>query len=258
MYPGRSAGELVEAVIAADEAGLDEVWIADEGVAREPMVVLAAAARSTTRVTLAVGITSPLIRHPGAIAATVATLDELSGGRALLGLGVGGHESLGPFGISTDRPVGVLRDAIRIGRAVFAGEPCAGYEPAGHAVPPRRVPIWVGARGPQLVRVAAREADGVFLSGCTPDEHERIVDQVGRVAGDDRRPMIATAMYQSASDRLSGANVIGWDRIVDTLAADVDRFAPTSIGINLVDLASPDGAGAPDMVSRAASALNSV
>ncbi|CAN5617474.1 hypothetical protein BH23ACT3_BH23ACT3_01830 [soil metagenome] len=258
MYPGRSAGELVEAVIAADEAGLDDVWIADEGVARDPMVVLAAAARSTSRIVLAVGITSPLIRHPGAIAATAATLDELSDGRTLLGLGVGGHESLAPFGISTDRPVGVVRDAIRIGRAVLAGESCEGYEPAEHAVLARQVPIWVGARGPQLVRVAAREADGVFLSGCTPDQHEEIVEQVRRVTSDERRPMIDTAMYQSASDRPTGANVVGWDRIVATLTADVARFAPTSIGINLVDLARSDGATATDMVQRAAEALRTL
>jgi alkanesulfonate monooxygenase SsuD/methylene tetrahydromethanopterin reductase-like flavin-dependent oxidoreductase (luciferase family) len=258
MYPGRSAGELVEAVIAADEAGLDEVWIADEGVAREPMVVLAAAARSTSRVVLAVGITSPLIRHPGAIAATAATLDELSAGRALLGLGVGGHESLGPFGIDTDRPVGVVRDAIRIGRAVLAGEACEGYEPAGHAVPARPVPIWIGARGPQLVRLAAREADGIFLSGCIPAQHEEIVGQARRVSSDEHRPMIDTAMYQSASDRPTGANVVGWDRIVAALSADVERFAPTSIGINLVDLARPHEATAADLVQRAADALGTI
>lgn len=260
MYPGVPAGELVEAVVAADEHGLDEVWIADEGIAREPMVVLAAAARATSRVRLAVGITSPLLRHPGAIAATAATLDELSGGRAVLGLGVGGHESLGPFGIATERPVGVIRDAIRIARGVFDGQPCDGYEPAAHAMPPRPVPIWVGARGPQLVRLAARDADGVFLSGCTPEQHEQILEQVDGVIEADGVAPIGVAIYQSVSERPSGSNVVGWDRIVDVLAADVERFAPSSIGVNLVDLATHAGGdirtpSAAAMVVRAAQAL---
>ncbi len=111
--PGRRCGRLVEAVVAAEELGLDEVWIADEGVARDPVAVLAAAAMQTTTIKLIVGVTSPVLRHPGAIAASLATLDELSDGRAVLGLGVGGDMSLAPFGLAAERPVALFRDAIQ-------------------------------------------------------------------------------------------------------------------------------------------------
>ena len=100
-------------------AGIDEVWIADEGVMRDPVVVFAAAAERTTRVRMGIGITSPALRHPGAIASTVASLDELSGGRMMLGFGVGGEQSLAPFGITVERPVALIRDALRISRAVL-------------------------------------------------------------------------------------------------------------------------------------------
>ena len=120
MFPNAPASQLVEAVVAAEECGLNEVWIADEGVARDPMAVLAAAAGPTETIRLAVGVTSPLLRHPGAIAATAATVDELCGGRFVLGLGVGGDKSLAPFALATDRPVGVLRQAIAVARAVLA------------------------------------------------------------------------------------------------------------------------------------------
>ena len=185
LFPGVAAGALVDAVVAAESAGLDEVWIADEGVAREPVPVLAAASRQTSRIRLGVGITSPLLRHPGAIAATMATLDELSDGRAVLGLGVGGGLSLDPFGLATTRPVGVVADAIRVARGVLGGRPVQGrlpYEPPAHAMAPRPVPVWVGARGPQLVGLAAREADGLFLSGCTPAELEAIIVAHPKVA----------------------------------------------------------------------------
>jgi 5,10-methylenetetrahydromethanopterin reductase len=248
MYPGAPAGALVDAVIAADELGLDEVWIADEGVAREPFTVLAAAARQTRRVRLAIGITSPLLRHPGAIAATAATLDELSDGRAVLGLGVGGHESLEPFAIAADRPVAVVRDAIGTARAVLAGVDGPGYVAPGHAFGPRPVPIWVGARGPQLTRLAARVADGVFLSGCTAAQHVEIVERVRAVSP------VEIALYESASDDRTMANTSSWDDIAAVLAAEAALHAPAAIGINLVDLSRP-GTNPVSLVRRAAEVL---
>lgn len=248
MYPGVSAGALADAVVAADELGLDEVWIADEGVAREPFAVLAAAARQTRRVRLAIGITSPLLRHPGAIAATAATLDELSDGRAVLGLGVGGHESLEPFAIDAARPVGVVRDAIATARSVLAGVDGPGYVAPGHAFGPRAVPIWVGARGPQLTRLAARMADGVFLSGCTAAQHVEIVERVRAISS------IEIALYESASADRSMAGTSDWDDIAAVIEAEAARHAPAAIGINLVELSRP-GTDPVALVHRAAEVL---
>jgi 5,10-methylenetetrahydromethanopterin reductase len=248
MYPGVAAGALADAVIAADELGLDEVWIADEGVAREPFTVLAAAARQTRRVRLAIGITSPLLRHPGAIAATAATLDELSDGRAVLGLGVGGHESLEPFAIAADRPVAVVRDAIATARAVLAGVDGPGYTAPDHAFGPRTVPIWVGARGPQLTRLAARVADGVFLSGCTAAQHIEIVERVRAVSP------VEIALYESASDDRTMTNTSSWDDIAAVLAVEAARHTPAAIGINLVELSRP-GTDPVALVQRAAEVL---
>ena len=73
LYPDAPAADLVEAVVSADRAGVDEMWIADEAVAREPLMILAAAAAQTTNVKLAVGITTPVLRHPGAMASSIAT-----------------------------------------------------------------------------------------------------------------------------------------------------------------------------------------
>ena len=260
MFPGVSAAELVDAVVAAERAGLDEVWIADEGVAREPIPVLSAAAGRTNRIRLGVGITSPLLRHPGAIAATIATLDELSDGRAVLGLGVGGAMSLDPFGLATDRPVGVLADALRVARGVLGAQPVEGrstYTPPVHAMGPRDVPIWVGARGPQLVALAAREADGIFLSGCSPAELGRILPAV---RGGARQPEVA--LYHSASDADDRDSVSTWSAVAEDLTAMVERWQPASAGINLVDLATPAvSSGSVDpiaLVHRAAEILDGI
>lgn len=248
MFPGTSAEALVDAVVAAEELGLDEVWIADEGVARDPFVVLAASAVRTSRIRLATGITSPLLRHPGAIAASIATIDELSHGRAVLGLGVGGQLSLAPFGIGADRPVGMLRDAIETVRAVHSNTATDRYDPPAHASPARSVPIWIGARGPQLVRLTARLADGLFLSGCTPRELETIIEGASDAGGSD------LAVYQSAVDRPDDAKEMTWDAAAVSLADAARLHAPAAIGINLVELAE-DGTDPVPLVERAAEVL---
>jgi 5,10-methylenetetrahydromethanopterin reductase len=239
LYPVASAPALVDAIVAADAAGVDEVWVADEGVARDPFVVLAAAAGRTRRIRLGIGITTPVLRHAGAIAAAAASLDELSGGRAVLGLGVGGHESLAPFGLpAPERPVRLVRDAIRTARAVFAGEAGTGYEPPGHALPARPVPIFVGARGEQLNRLASREADGVFLSGFVPTDLAIPVAWARSV-----RP-VAVALYASVRFRadapadptaLRGTP----EEIAAGLGALVAEHAPATIGLALVDQDDP-------------------
>ena len=257
LFPAGPADRLVEAVVAAERCGLDEVWIADEGVAREPMAVLAAVARETSTIGLAVGITSPLLRHPGALAATAATIDELSAGRFTLGLGLGGDKSLQPFAVVPERPVEVLADAVATARAVLAGRPGSGYRPPGHAAPARTVPIWVGARGPRLLDLAARAADGIFVSGCTPDQHDRVA-AIRAAAVADGHPPVGLALYQSASDRGNAPSVSSWAEVTAVLAAEAARIGepwpPTSVGINLVDLLDP-AADPVAAVERAARAL---
>jgi 5,10-methylenetetrahydromethanopterin reductase len=234
LYPNAPVKELVEAVVAADRGGVDEIWIADEGVARDPVVIFSAAAPLTTRIRMGVGITSPALRHPGAIASSIATLDELNGGRTMLGLGVGGHESLGPFGIAVDKPVALVRDAIRMSRAVLQRSKIDGYEPPNHAAPARDVPIYVGAKGEQLNRLASREADGTFLSGFELDQLATPVAWARSV-----RP-ITVALYASARFRtdaqadptaLSGTSA----EVAAGMAVLAERHAPDCIGLALVD-----------------------
>ena len=250
LYPDAPVASLVEAIERADRADLDEVWLADEGPAREPFVVLAAAARTTTRIRLGVGITSPVLRHPGALAASAATLDELSGGRAMLGLGLGGTESLGPFGLAVERPVARMRDAIGVARAVLERRPVDGYEPPRHAAPARAVPIFVGARGEQLNRLASRLADGVFLSGFVLGDHDEPIAWARSV-----RPIVV-ALYASvrfAPDAPDDPSALAGDpdTVADGLVALARRYRPERLGLALVDGLDPR-----QMIEPACAALN--
>jgi 5,10-methylenetetrahydromethanopterin reductase len=166
LFPEAPAAELVETFVVAEELGLDEVWIGDEGPAyQDPFAVLAAAAVRTSRVTLGVAVTNPYLRHPAVTASAMATVAELSGGRAILGLGAGGGVALDPVGIARTEPLRRTRDALRLARAVAGGRATEGYRPPEGAARHQPLPIYIGARGEAFNRYASAEADGAFLGG---------------------------------------------------------------------------------------------
>jgi 5,10-methylenetetrahydromethanopterin reductase len=165
FFPDAPGPAIVETIRAAEEAGLSEVWLGDEGPARDPFVVLAAAAVSTTNIRLGVGVTNPYLRHPSTTAATALTVHELSGGRMILGIGPGGDLALGPAQVERVRPLAATRRAVRIMRAVCAGTATEGYTPVGHAIDAPGMPIFIGARSERFNRFASEAADGVFLGG---------------------------------------------------------------------------------------------
>ena len=197
VFPDAPAAELVDLARHVEQLGLDEFWIGDEGPARDPLAVLAAAAVVTDRIRLATGITNPYVRHPGVTAASMLTIHELSGGRAVLGVGAGGQMSLSPFGLQPDRPVERVNEFLDIAKAVAAGTPAAGYTPPDVAVTQAAagtpLPLYVGARRPRLNRLASERADGAFVAGMPPFRYPAVVGWARSV-----RP-IDIALYPSVA-----------------------------------------------------------
>src|SRR5688572_8112825 len=113
--------ELLDLARLVEELGFGTLWYADERFYRELYVGLAACAMVTSRLLLGTAVTDPFTRHPALTAAAIASLDELSDGRAVLGYGAGisGYHNLG---ITLDRPAKRLREAILILRRLLAGE----------------------------------------------------------------------------------------------------------------------------------------
>src|SRR5918911_304985 len=90
LLPRSPAAEVADVAVEAERLGLDGVWLADsQSIFRDPFAVLALAASRTERIRLATAVTNPVTRHPAVLAGVFATLDELSGGRAILGIGKG-------------------------------------------------------------------------------------------------------------------------------------------------------------------------
>jgi 5,10-methylenetetrahydromethanopterin reductase len=162
---------------AAEEAGVDSVWVAETPFARDAFVALAAIAAATERVELGTAIVNPYSRHPAQLASAFATLDEVSDGRAVCGLGVGVRDQLARLGYDVSRPLRAARESIEILRDLLARETVTlegeKFQIADGRLgfrPPRpAIPIYLAATGPKMCELAGRIADGIYLP-CAPRE----------------------------------------------------------------------------------------
>lgn len=171
--------EIRELAVGAEQIGFDAVWVADELLWRPPdgqtigwwecVAMTGAVAAATSRVKVGSWILSALHRNPGITAKAVETLDEISGGRFVFGLGSGhAGRQAHAFGLPEDHvvsrfeeAVGVIVPLLRGGHADFEGTYHAARDLEQRPVGPRagRIPIMIGAKGPKMLRLAALHAD---------------------------------------------------------------------------------------------------
>lgn len=157
--------------VQAEESGVDSIWIAEGPIARDAFVALASIATATNRPILATGVVNPFTRHPAQLAATFASLDELSGGRMVCGVGVGARDFLIPLGADVSKPRTAVGEMIDILRGLL-GRQAVVYDGANFRLdhvrigfrPVReRIPIYLAATGPRMCALAGKRADGIYL-----------------------------------------------------------------------------------------------
>src|SRR3954463_4840148 len=112
----------VEQAVAAEAAGIDAIWFAENPFARGTLPAAAACALATKTQTIGAGVFNPYNRHPTLIAMEIGALDELAGGRVRLGIGSGLGHAVERMGFSTKRSLTTLREAIVIVRSLLRGE----------------------------------------------------------------------------------------------------------------------------------------
>src|SRR3954451_24428444 len=113
--------QMVERAKLAEANGYDALWVADERFYREVYSTLAILAQHTTRVKLGTCVTDPFARHPALTAMAIATLDEISNKRAILGIGAG-ISGFAELGIDRKKPARAIREAIELIRMLLRGQ----------------------------------------------------------------------------------------------------------------------------------------
>ena len=175
----RSVAAFAADVRRAEELGWDYGFIPDSQLRRrDTYVMLAEAARATSRIRIGPLIANPVNRHISVTASSIATVDELAEGRTLLGLGIG-DTAVRLAGLRPAR-VRELEEATRLARALLHGEAVeTGARDPARLPHARPVPVWIAAGGPRMLRAAGRVADGVFIrAGTAPANLEAAIEAV--------------------------------------------------------------------------------
>ncbi|WP_433164423.1 LLM class flavin-dependent oxidoreductase [Kribbella sp. CA-247076] len=185
-----------EVAEAADQSGLDAVWLADHFLYKAPdgqvfgmheaWTLLTAVAAVTTRVEIGNLVLCASFRDPGLTAKMAATLDEVSGGRLVLGVGAGWHDpEYEAFGLPTDHRVGRFEEWLEIVARLIRGETVT-FDGTYHRVreasldpaPDRRIPILVAGHRPRMMRLTAEWAD-VWNTAWYGAASEKVEERLG-------------------------------------------------------------------------------
>ncbi|MGI8827645.1 MAG: LLM class flavin-dependent oxidoreductase [Chloroflexota bacterium] len=256
FIPAGPAQSTVDLAVLGEELGYRGMWIPDQGFHRDPFVLLALAAAATSRMALGVGITSPFTRSPVQIARAAGVIDEVAQHRFRLGLGTANVvHVVRPMGLRFERPVGRLRDAIHIIRALLAGQNVSfdGQEDHINGIQLEfethpNIPIYVGTRGPQTLELAGRMADGVLVESL--------------FAGEGLPHVISciTAGTARAGRESHAVDVVSWQIVIvtDEPTRVIDAHRPWIA--RALQVGPPEAMErigiAPDVIERVADAMN--
>src|SRR5262245_30611760 len=148
----------------------------------DALAVAGAAAVLTKNVPIATAVVDTVRRHPAMLAQSALTLDHLSGGRFILGLGSGEKENIAPYGFDFSKPIGRFEEAITVIRRLWESDGPVDFEGRFFRLQHARLDtepyagrfpqIWVGGNSPRMLDITGRLADGWWTSGSySPDDY---------------------------------------------------------------------------------------
>ena len=203
----------IKAGIKMEEAGYDAVWWPDHlmgwhpdsiwtedvtplatyqsssHVYVDPYLMMGSVGAQTERIKVGSCVTDLLRRHPASVAQSLLTLDHMTKGRAILGVGTGEKLNIEPYGMEWSKPVGKLDEGLDVMRLLMrAGgesvdyegkhfrlkDAVMGLEPYGDDLPE----IWLAAHGPRMLGITGQKGDGWLPTKMSPDQYRRSLDDI--------------------------------------------------------------------------------
>jgi len=178
---------IVELAVLAEKNGFDSCWVSHDVFMRSSFVTLSSIADHTSRIHLGNTILNPYTTNPAELAMFIASLDELSGGRALCGISAGSLEYMGWLGIPAPKPLTRTKEAVELIRLLLDGK-VASYkgteftwsEQCYMRFKPLRskVPIYIGGQGDKMLEYSGAAGDGALPLLYPPDFAEYAVTKI--------------------------------------------------------------------------------
>lgn len=172
----------------AEDNGFDNVWITDHYNNRDVYTTLAVLAMNTNKIKLGTGVTNPYTRNAAITAQSIGAINEISGGRAVLGIGPGDKATFDAMGISWEQPMTTVSETVSAIRGFFSGKKVSqqgkrvSINGAKLAFKTGNIPIYLGAQGPKMLELSGKIADGVLINASHPKDFEFAIKQITKGA----------------------------------------------------------------------------
>jgi len=234
--------EFHDAVIAAERAGVPELWVWEDCFKQSSFATVGAALAWTDNLTLGIGIAPMPLRNVAATAMEIATLERLFPGRLLPGVGHGVLPWMGQVGARVASPLGLMREYVPALRALLAGERVTvdgryvTLDDVALDYPPATAPrVYAAAEGPKTVRLSGEVADGSVL-----DSRHTVEELAGRVA--------SIREGREAAGRAGTHDTVAF--VVATFGADAEARALADVGDGHDDPGARALWGTPEQVAQ--------
>lgn len=205
---GLDESQVITACQIADRMDYDSVWTMDHSnvpqwknaVVNDAWLMLAAIGAVTSHVELGTCVTDAIRRHPSAIALSTITLDRITKGRAILGIGAGEAQNVVDFGIEFSKPVSKFKEQLEVIEKLFTSEPDQRVSYKGQyyslieaclqarSIRKPRPPIYIAAGAPKTLELCAKYGDGWIPIGYTPElfkNHANVIRERAKEIGRD-------------------------------------------------------------------------
>ena len=172
------AHKLAELVAFSEENGLEYAWITDHYNNRDSFSLLTYIAARTTSIKLGTGVTNPYTRTAVQLASAIATVNEVSEGRAVLGIGPGDKVTFDSLGIAWEKPVDTIRETVDVIRQMQTGKKIS-YDGKILKIKSAKLnfgkganilPVYIGAQGQNMLKLAGDIGDGALVNASHPDD----------------------------------------------------------------------------------------
>lgn len=216
-----------------EKIGVDGLWVGEDiGIGQETSILSANLLIKTNTARVGTGIIPISVHNISTIARLALTLHETGNGRFVLGIGIGGMQDLIKYGIKLSRPVTELENSTQILRQLFRAESVTAQTQLSNLdefslrIPdPVDIPIFYGVRGPQMLKLAGRVADGVIISGP--------IDYIKYAMG------LVDNAAKSVGRRVGDVEKVVWLPTIPTFKGGSEKLAKRVVAIVVADTPEP-------------------